>query len=66
MQKIEKEENFEDGRELLERVFSPGYFVLLRIPDSIELSPAQKQVLNELIEDRNHFGIREFVKKLNN
>jgi hypothetical protein len=54
----------ETDHELLESFMGPGYFVLQRIHTKIKLQPAQKQELMHLIEDRNHFGIWEFVNRL--
>ena len=57
-------ENFETDAEMLEFFLGPGYFVLHRIKDKITLSPEQKGELQDLIEDRNHFGIWALVSNL--
>ena len=60
------EESAENGHALLENFFAPEYILWLRIPPKVPISPLQKQRLMELIEERDHFGIREFMKGLNN
>jgi hypothetical protein len=59
-------EDPEKDHALLENLFAPEYIIWLRIPPKVPIDPFQKQQLLELIEDRDHFGIREFVKILDN
>ena len=50
--------------EILQNHFGDGYFVLVRLKTKIDLTPPQKQELQDLIDERNHFGILFFVTGL--
>ena len=52
--------------EMLKSAFSEGYFILRRIKNKILLNTNQKEKLEELIYERDHFDILWFVKGLRN
>ena len=52
--------------EMLQGAFSDGYFILRRIKNKILLTANQKDKLEELIYERDHFDILWFVKGLRN
>ena len=58
---------FETDYEMLQYTFGEEYFILDRIiKRKIILSQSQKQELEQLIEERNHFDILWFVNLLRN
>ena len=50
--------------EMLRKAFGNEYFIFRRIKNKMPLDSGQKQQLNKLIDDRNHFEILHLVKSL--
>ena len=58
--------SYKTDYEMLQGAFSDGYFILRRIKNKILLTANQKDKLEELIYERDHFDILWFVKGLRN